>query len=104
MADLSEFLFDVKTELETRGHVLDDATIKEAAMRMTHPMVRQKIESGEWTVEQFVKEIEEGLRGMRGDAGSEMIGGAPKFAIEGGFANDSTGRRTDELRRQFGIR
>lgn len=103
--EISEFLFDVTEELQRRGHVLDDETIKQAALRLSHPSVRSKIESDAWTVEQVVTEIEAGVRGVTENRGaSGVLNGTPEFAVEGGFVNDQTGQATDQFRQSLGMR
>lgn len=109
--DLGEFLYDVKIELERRGYTVESDTIREVALRASVPNVRAKIETDEWTVEQVVAEIEEGVRGRherQKDAGpSSLLNGLElpegttieDFA-EGGFNNDSSGEATRKARRQ----
>lgn len=66
MEDLSAFLYDIDQELQRRGHPpMDDDTLRYTATRMTHPLVREKLRNDEWTVEDLVNEVEEGLRGVR---------------------------------------
>lgn len=73
MVNLSEFLYDLNQALQVRGiqtmnrekNPHADETIQEVALRLTSSFVRPHVESGEWTVQHFVDEIEHGLRGFR---------------------------------------
>jgi len=113
---LDEFLLDLSDELTRLGlPEMDDATLKEVAIRLTHPEARQMIESDQWTVEAIAKEIEAGMRSMGQGRGTEapligQPGGAfadtpapttvPDYAVEGALIGDSSGAATDQLRKQ----
>ena len=117
MAEISEFLFDVKEELERRGHIVDQETIRQVVLRATHPLVRSKIESGEWTVDQVVAEIESGVGHLKtrqeNAAGAGVVGALENPVLppgttmadfaEGGLVADETGQKTERIRRQFGL-
>ena len=108
--ELDEFLYEVDQALQERGHgPMDNDTFKEVAVRMAEPSVRKQIESDQLTVDMIVQQVEEGLRGVNDARYAPltpmMNSGIPmEEMVEGGFVNDSSGEKTDELRQQFGIR
>lgn len=77
---LDEFLLDFTDALQDIGlPKMEGEILKEVAIRLLHPEVRQMIESDQVTVEAMVKEIESGMQAMGQGRGTEapMIGAQP---------------------------